>query len=73
MQTLKTVAREVFGLFVEDGRFSVVLVLWISFVGLLARWSSGAAEFGGLVLFLGLAAILVENLAHSARRDRRHG
>jgi hypothetical protein len=63
MKWFGSIAKELFGLFVDDGYLALAVVAW---VGLL--WLS-AGQFGhvrgsGLILFLGLAGLLIE----SARR-----
>ena len=73
MQTLKTIGRELFGLFVADARFTLALAAWIAIAGaipVLLRHSPGA---GALILFAGFAVILVENLVHVASRERSRG
>lgn len=51
------VGRELAGLFVDDGRFALAIVVWVLIMAGVARYGGGA--YGGAVLFLGLAAILV--------------
>jgi hypothetical protein len=70
MNWLKTIFREIFGLFVDDGSFAIAILFWLALVkfltphlGLYARWS-------GVILFLGLAAILVESAARFAKRPK---
>jgi hypothetical protein len=63
MGWIKSVAREVYGLFVDDGSFAVAILVWVAFAGVAlphGRWA-------GPVLFAGLAAILVKSVLRFAR------
>jgi hypothetical protein len=73
MQTLKTIARELFGLFVADARFTLALAAWIAIAGAIPSLLEHSPGAGALVLFAGFAAILVENLAHVASSERSRG
>ncbi len=55
MSRLKTVALEIWGLFVDDGRFAGAVLLWLVLFRLLLARVPGA----GAILFAGLAAILL--------------
>ena len=71
MSWLRTVAHEVWGLFVDDGSFAVAILVWIGVMWLVVRqfgltgWIAGAALFGGLGL------ILVVSLLHFARQAKK--
>ncbi len=69
MRMLRTIAREAFGLFVDDGRDAATILVWLAAMWLLARqnlppWVAPVA------LFAGLAAILVESATRRARKGR---
>lgn len=67
MSAIRNILGEVFGLFVDDSSFAVLLLLWIGLVWLLwQRWQLPVP--GGVVLFLGLAAILVESVLRFSRQ-----
>ena len=70
MQSIKKIFTELFGLFVEDGRFAVVILIWLGVVWLLAPRMAIRPNAGGIILFAGLALILVENTVRSSRRKR---
>lgn len=70
MSWLRTIVREVFGLFVDDGSFALLILLWVGLAafalphfGLPPRWM-------GLTLFFGLALILASS-AIRYKRSRR--
>ena len=66
MRWLKTIVGELFGLFVDDGSFAVAIVAWLVitwFALPLLGLPSGA---DGLILFIGLALILVESVLRRA-------
>jgi hypothetical protein len=68
MSWVRPVLREVWGLFVDDGNFALSIVAWLA-VAIAGRyWLGGDRVWVGPVLALGLAAILTENVARSARR-----
>jgi len=73
MQTLKTIARELFGLFVADARFTLVLAAWIAIAGAIPVFLEHSPGAGALLLFAGFAVILVENLVHVASSERSRG
>ena len=70
MNTLKTVFREVLGLFVDDSVFALSILLWLTLLWLLAmRLHAGLAT--GVLLFAGLAAVLLESALRFARKSAR--
>jgi hypothetical protein len=70
MNALKTIAHEILGLFVDDGSFALAILFWLALVGFLIR-PLRLPNAGGFVLFLGLAAILVESVTRFARKAKR--
>ena len=66
MRTLTTIFAEIWGLFVDDGRFAVAILVWLAFAaGVLPRLAlPGAAP--PVLLFAGLAAILLESAVRRA-------
>ncbi len=70
MGWLRTIGREVWGLFVDDGSLAVAILIWVGLVWLaqlrLGRFSGAV----GVLLFGGLAVILVESLLRFARGRR---
>lgn len=70
MSRLTAILREVFGLFVDDGSLAIAILIWIGVVAL-ALPALGLPEvWRAIILFAGCIAILVENVARSARRSR---
>ena len=68
MQWMKTIAAEVFGLFVDDGSFAVALLVWVALTALLLPHIDVSPWAKGPILFAGLAAILVESAVRRARK-----
>lgn len=70
---LRTIAREIFGLFVEDGTFAIAILVWLLLVGgLHAQLPLGSVTVpSGPTLFLGLALILTESALRFARSRRK--
>jgi hypothetical protein len=70
MRWIQSVAREVVGLFVDDGSFAGAILAWIMVcITLLPRVAAGA-RWAGLALFAGLAAILIESVLRFSRRTK---
>jgi cell division septation protein DedD len=68
MRWLKSIFREIFGLFVDDGNFAIGIVVWVALaVVVLPRVASGA-RWAGPALFVGLALILIESVLRFSRR-----
>jgi len=68
MSRLTAILREVFGLFVDDGSLAIAILIWIGVVAF-ALPALGLPEvWRAIILFVGCIAILVENVARSARR-----
>ncbi len=67
MQWLRSVAREVYRLFVDDSSFALALLVWVAccVIGLPLFH---AGRWGGPALFAGLAVVLVERALRAARR-----
>ena len=64
---LKSIVREILGLFVDDESFAAAILVWVAVAGLgLPRFAS-AAHWTGPLLFTGLALILIESVLRFAR------
>jgi len=68
----RSIAREMAGLFVDDGSLTVVLLGWI-IGGAIALRFLHAGHWGGPVLAVGVAAVLMENVLRSSRHRRTSG
>jgi hypothetical protein len=68
MTWLRTVLREVFGLFVDDGSLALATIAWLLIAWLVLPRLGVAPGWSGAVLFAGLAAILIESATRRARR-----
>jgi hypothetical protein len=64
---MKRILDESIGLFVDDGAFALAIVICVAIVGALALWASALRPYCGLLLFVGLAAILAESALRRAR------
>ena len=70
MKALQTILHEILGLFVDDGSFALAILVWLGLVWFLIR-PLQLPIAGGLLLFFGLAAILVESVCRFARKSTR--
>ncbi len=68
MSWLKAIARELVGLFVDDARFAVSVILWLCAMAWVAPHLAMPVAWRAPVLFLGLVAILVTSVLSQARR-----
>ncbi|HEX4765629.1 MAG TPA: hypothetical protein VH414_05055 [Lichenihabitans sp.] len=59
--------REAYGLIVDDATLAAAILAWIAVVWLLDRGGALAPAWGGIVLFVGLALIVIENAVRRAR------
>jgi hypothetical protein len=70
MNGLRTILREILGLFVDDGSFALLILVWLGLTALLLPYLGWVPRGRGLILFVGLAAILMGNAIRYARRNR---
>lgn len=68
MGWLKSVAREVLGLFVDDGSFAIAILAWVALVIFVVPRLDVRASWAGPALFSGLACVLIESALRFARR-----
>jgi membrane protein implicated in regulation of membrane protease activity len=68
MRWLKSIAREVFGLFVDDGIFAVAILAWLALAVVVLPRAGLWTRVAGPVLFAGLALILIESALRFSRR-----
>jgi hypothetical protein len=64
---LKSIVREVFGLFVDDMRFAGAILVWLLVVLLVLPRVVTGNGWAGPALFAGLAFILIESTLRYAR------
>jgi hypothetical protein len=65
---LFTTVGKVLGLFVDDGSLAISILVWIFALHLLAPIVSIEQTWAAPVLFLGCAAILIENVLRASRQ-----
>lgn len=71
MTWLRTITREIFGLFVDDGLFAVLILCWLTLSSLLLPRLHISHIWHGPILFLGLAVILAVSALRYSRRHPR--
>lgn len=71
MGWLKTIATELWGLFVEDGRYALTIVVWLALVWLALPHLGLGHGWSAIILAVGLLLILLEGTLRGARRERR--
>lgn len=67
MGTLRAVLAEIVHLFVDDGSLALALVVWCAALGAAVLGLPGLLPGAGPALFLGCAAILLDNVVRAAR------
>ena len=68
MQWIKAIARELIGLFVDDGSFAAAIVIWLGVVWLLSHRIPAIMAWSGIILFLGLGLILLWSTRQRSRQ-----
>lgn len=71
MGWIRSVLREVIGLFVDDGSFALAVVVWLTLAGLVLPRVGGWGRAGGVVLFAGLGLILLQSVVRFSKQKRR--
>jgi len=66
MSSINAMLRALLGLFIDDGTLALGALIWLGLCAFLFRETS----WGGPALFIGLAALLVENTRRAARTKR---
>lgn len=67
MSVIRTIIAELVGLFIDDGLFAAAVVIWILLIGLVAPTLDVPALWRSVLMFAGLAVILIESVARRAR------
>ena len=65
---LRSILAELWGLFVDDGRYALTIVVWLVLSWLLLPMLHLAGGCEGIVLFAGLLLILLESALRRAGR-----
>jgi TRAP-type C4-dicarboxylate transport system permease small subunit len=71
MKWILTAARELVGLFVDDGSLAVAVLAWVAVAALAFPALPIDRGWLAVALFAGIALILVENLLRAARSRAR--
>jgi hypothetical protein len=71
LRWLKTILAEIFGLFVDDIRFALAIIIWLGIIQLGLLRLKLPAAWNGVILFAGLATILAESALRRAGRKSR--
>jgi hypothetical protein len=71
MNPIKSILREILGLFVDDGAFALAILLCLALAVTLLPRIAPTASWTGPLLFAALALILIESTFRYARRKRK--
>ena len=71
MRWLKSILREVVGLFVDDGSFAIAILVWLVLAVVALPHVTARTHWTGPILFVGLALVLVESVLRFSRRRRK--
>lgn len=66
MRWLKSVLAELWGLFVDDGRYALTIVSWLLLTWLLLPLLRVGGGWNAIILFAGLLLILLESVLRRA-------
>jgi hypothetical protein len=64
--SFKAIRWELFGVVVADPRFTLALMVWIAIAATILRFVRDVNGVAAILLFLGFAIMLVENVLHAA-------
>lgn len=70
MRWLKAILTEIYGLFVDDGRLAIAIMIWLGMAWLLLPRIELPSGAKGPILFAGLALVLAESALRRARDER---
>lgn len=68
MTWLRNIVAELFGLFVDDGSFAIAILAWLGVLWLALPHLAIDNTWSAIILFAGLAVILIESVLRRARR-----
>ncbi|MGH8227437.1 MAG: hypothetical protein ACREU3_05985 [Steroidobacteraceae bacterium] len=68
LASLASIAREIIGLFVDDGSYALSILVWLAVVALVLKPLGIGQDWLAVILFGGLAAILIESALRRSRR-----
>ncbi len=68
MTSLRAIGAKLVKLFVEDQLFAAAIAAWLGAIVVLSTFDVGPGAVRGVALFGGLAVILVQSVAHAARK-----
>jgi len=68
MRWINSVAREILGLFVDDGSFALAILIWLALSILILPRIVAEVAWTGPMLFTGFALILIQSALRTARR-----
>jgi hypothetical protein len=72
MNWLKNILHEIYGLFVDDVSFALAIVLWLAVTRWVMPYLNIPVRISAILLFAGLALILVESATRYSRRKQQH-
>ena len=68
MSWLKSILTEIYGLFVDDGAFAVSILVWLAMVAFVLPTLHLSSLLRAILLFVGLALLLVGSALRQATR-----
>lgn len=68
MRWIRSTAREIFGLFVDDSSFAIAILIWLAVVSVVLPRLGVPGDVKGPVLVIGLLAIIAESALRRVRR-----
>jgi hypothetical protein len=69
VNTIALIARELLGLFIDDGSFAVAIILVVTLSALAAGVDAPPLVTGGVLLF-GCFVVVLENISRTTRKRR---
>jgi hypothetical protein len=70
MSWVRTIVREIFGLFVDDGNFAFLILVWLGLTAFGLPRLEWMPRWRGVIMFAGLALILIGSATRYSRSAR---
>lgn len=71
MSWIRSIVREVVGLFVDDGSFAMAVIVWLALAGFVLPRLRLRGHAAGVILFVGLGLILLESVLRFSKRKAK--
>lgn len=68
MNSVRKIFEELIGLFIEDSSLAIGTIIWAAFAYMVIPHLPVSQTLKGIIFFLGVISILIENIARTVRK-----